>query len=227
MLAAADLHDHRLAQILPRQRVHLGRHRRAEEQRLTIRRDLRDDAIDLRREAHVEHAVRLVQHEHLEVVEHHVLPLEVVDQSARRRDDDVHAAAQLLLLRVERHAAVDRHHRDVGVRGVAAEALLHLHDDRLAQILSRQRLDFRRHRRAEQKRLPEPRHLGHDAIELRGESHVEHSVSFIEHENFEVVEDDVLPLHVIEQSAGSCNNDIDSRAELLRLRLDSNATKHG
>ena len=107
--AAAHLHDDRLAQILPRQRLDFGRHRGAEQQRLAVARDLGDDAIDLRREAHVEHAIRFVEHEHLEIVEHDVLPLEMIDQPARRRDDDVDAGAQLLLLRIERHAAVHRH----------------------------------------------------------------------------------------------------------------------
>ena len=98
VLAACErtshLHDDRLAQILARERLDLGRHRRAEEQRLPVLRNLGDDAIDLRREAHVEHAVGLVEHEHLEIVEDDVLALEVVDQPARRRDDDVDAGAQ-------------------------------------------------------------------------------------------------------------------------------------
>ena len=124
--AAAHLNDDRLAQILPRQRLDFGRHRRAEEQRLPIARDFGDDAIDLRREAHVEHAIRFVEHEHFEIVEHDVLPLEMVDQPARRRHDDVDAGAQLLLLRLERHAAVDRHDAQVGVARVLVNALFDL-----------------------------------------------------------------------------------------------------
>ena len=123
---ASDLDDDRLAQILPRQRFDFGRHRRAEEQRLPVARDLRDDAVDLRREAHVEHAVRFVEHQHLEIVEDDVLPLEMVDQSTRRRDDDVDAGAQLLLLRLDRHAAVDRGGVELGVPRVLLHALLDL-----------------------------------------------------------------------------------------------------
>jgi hypothetical protein len=136
--AHSDLNDDGLAQILARQRLDFGGHRGAEQQRLTVLRQLAHDAVDLRREAHVEHAVRLVQHEHLEVVEHHVLPLEVVDQAARRCDDDVHAAAQLLLLRVERHPAEHRRDGDRRMSGVFAKALVHLH----AQ-LARRRQDER------------------------------------------------------------------------------------
>jgi hypothetical protein len=126
-VAPAHLHDHRPAQVLARQRLDLGRHGGAEQQRLAIRRDTLDDAIDLRREAHVEHAVRLVEHQHLEIVEHDVASLEMVEQPAGRRDDDVDAVAQRLLLRLVGHAAEDRDHVELRVPAVVAEARLDLH----------------------------------------------------------------------------------------------------
>ena len=109
--AEPHLHDDGLAQILPRERLDLGRHRRAEEQRLPVFRDFGDDAIELRREAHVEHAIGLVEHEHFEIVEGDVLALHVVEQPAGGGDDDVDAGTQCLLLRTERNAAV--HHGDL------------------------------------------------------------------------------------------------------------------
>ena len=135
---AAHLNDDRLAEILPGQRLDFGRHRGAEEQRLPVARDLADDAVDLRREPHVEHAVGFVQHEHLEIVEHHVLPLEVIDQATGRRDDDVDAGAQLLLLRLDRHAAVHRHDAQCGVSRVLVHAFFHL-DAQLARRREHQR----------------------------------------------------------------------------------------
>ena len=124
--AASDLHDDRLAQILARQGLDFGRHRRAEEKRLPIRRDLGDDAIELRRETHVEHAIRFVEHQNLEIIEDDVLPLHVIEQPARRRDNDIDALAELLLLRVQRHTAVDRDDPDLGMASVFLEALFDL-----------------------------------------------------------------------------------------------------
>jgi hypothetical protein len=67
-----------------------------------------DDAADVVDEAHVEHAVGFVQHQDLDVAQVDGLLLHVVEQPARRRDDDVHAAAQVLDLRVDVDAAEDR-----------------------------------------------------------------------------------------------------------------------
>jgi hypothetical protein len=63
-----------------------------------------------------------------------------------------------------------------------------LHNHRLAQVRSGERLHFRRHRRAEEESLPVGWDLAHDPIELRREPHVEHAVRFIEDQDFEVVE---------------------------------------
>src|SRR6266436_1168670 len=92
----------------------------------------------------------------------------------------------------------------------------------LSQILSRECFDFRRHGRAEQKRLAVGRDLGHDPIELRRESHVEHSIGLVENQDLEIVERDVLAFHVIEQPARSGDHYIHSAEERLRLRLDAN-----
>ena len=59
------------------------RHRRREEERLALRGQVLQDAADVREEAHVEHAVRLVEHEDLEVIELRVREAEVVEQAAR------------------------------------------------------------------------------------------------------------------------------------------------
>jgi hypothetical protein len=79
--AAPHLHHHRLAQVLARQRLDFGRHGGAEEQRLPVARHLLHDAVELRREAHVEHAVGFVEHQRLEVREVHVALLEMVEQT--------------------------------------------------------------------------------------------------------------------------------------------------
>ena len=67
---------------------------------------LGDDAVDGRAEAHVEHAVGLVEDEDLDVGERQRAAREQVLEAAGRRDEHVRGAGQLDLL-LEADAAVD------------------------------------------------------------------------------------------------------------------------
>ena len=58
----------------------------------------RDDAVERRAEAHVEHAVGLVDHQRAHVVEVEGATLELVLEPARRGDDDVGLGGGLRLL---------------------------------------------------------------------------------------------------------------------------------
>ena len=91
----------------------------------------------------------------------------------------------------------------------------HLHDDGFAQILSGQGLDLRRHRRAEQQSLPISRDVVDDPIELRREPHVQHSIGFVQHQYFQIVERHVAALHVIQQTTWGRDHDVDSTAQRL------------
>ena len=71
------------------------------------RRQVLEHPADVGQEAHVEHAVGLVEHQDLEAGEAGVGLLEVVQQAARAGDDDVDAGAQGALLRAHADAAVD------------------------------------------------------------------------------------------------------------------------
>jgi len=71
----------------------------------------------------------------------------VIEQAPGRRDDDVDAAAQLLHLRLEAHAAVDHGGAQLHVLAVGAHALLHLrrelargHEDEAAHRMARGRM---------------------------------------------------------------------------------------
>ena len=112
-----------------------------------------EHAPDVGQEPHVEHPVRLVEHEHLELVELRVRMAEVIEQPARRRDQDVDAAAEGVLLRAEPDAAEHRGARDGRVRG------------ELAQVL----LDLRRElaRGREHERARDAARLPHDAVHDR------------------------------------------------------------
>jgi len=105
---ALRLDRHRIAEHFAGKDDDRRRHRRAEEQRLPARGEFRENAADFRQEPHVEHAIRLVEDQVLDLVEFRVRRPHVVDQTARRRDDDVDPAAERVLLRSHADAAVDR-----------------------------------------------------------------------------------------------------------------------
>ncbi len=83
---------------------HAGERRR-EEQRLALLRHAREDRVELLLEAHVEHAVGLVQHQDLDAPESHAAAVQVVLEAARRGDRDVERLPHLRELQPERHAA--------------------------------------------------------------------------------------------------------------------------
>jgi hypothetical protein len=109
----------------PCQLSDLAVERRGEEHRLAVVAQPPHEAIDLRLEAHVEHPVGLVEHEHLDRVEGDELAVDEVLQASRRRHDHV-CGLRLVRLRLQRHAAVDRCNLEI-VAGDQRELLGHLH----------------------------------------------------------------------------------------------------
>jgi hypothetical protein len=101
------------------------RQRGREEQRLPLGGEVLQDAADVGQEAHVEHAVRLVEDQHLETLEAGVGEAEVVQQPAGGRDQDVDAPAERVLLRAHADAAEDA---GAGERGVDGQGLQMLRD---------------------------------------------------------------------------------------------------
>ena len=69
-----------------------------------------EDVFDVLDEAHAQHLVGFVDDDGLELVELQGLAAQVVLNPARRADDGVHAAAQLLQLELHARAAVDGQH---------------------------------------------------------------------------------------------------------------------
>ena len=78
----------------------------AEEHRLPVRRHAAEDPVDLRLEAHVEHPVGLVEHEHADVAELDRPALDQVEEPAGSGDEDV-GLPRLVDLAADRRAAVD------------------------------------------------------------------------------------------------------------------------
>ena len=142
----------------------LGRHRRREEQRLPARRQQLADLLDVGNEAHVEHAVGLVDDEDLDAHQHDAAALEMIEQAAGRGDQHVDAAVELLDLIVHRHAADQQRHVELVVDAVLLEALRHLGGE-----FARRRQDQRaRHARPGAAGLEPGDHRQHEGGGLAG-----------------------------------------------------------
>ena len=77
-------------------------------------------------EAHVQHAVSLVEHQHLDLRELHVTTLTEIEQTTWGGDDDVEPTAECIDLRLEAHAAEDHKRAHVHMLSVIDDALVHL-----------------------------------------------------------------------------------------------------
>ncbi len=104
----------------------LGRHGGGKEKRLPVGRAHADDLFDVVDEAHVEHAVHLVEDEDLEVVEAERALLEEVHQAADGGDHDVGAGAHVGALFAVADAAVEEGAAGVGELAKLGEGLVHL-----------------------------------------------------------------------------------------------------
>ena len=82
-----------------------------------------EHAADVGEKAHVEHAIRLVQHQKLEARQLRIRRPEMIEQPAGRGDDDVDAAAEGMFLRAHPDAAEDGRGRQRGVHGESGQVL--------------------------------------------------------------------------------------------------------
>ena len=111
-----------VARVLARDAAGLAVERGGEEERLALRRALLDDPVDRRAEAHVEHAVRLVEHEGADAVERERAARDQVLEAAGSGDDDVRLAGLAGLL-LDADAAVDGADRSAARMGDRAPLL--------------------------------------------------------------------------------------------------------
>ena len=86
------------------------RHRRRKERRLTRFRHRLENRLEIFGEAHVEHLVGFVEHDHLHGLETQRLSADVIERASGSRDDDVDAALERAQLLLHRLSAVDRQH---------------------------------------------------------------------------------------------------------------------
>ena len=104
---------------------HFAVKRGREQKRLTLLRGLGDDGFHGRPKAHVQHAVGLVDDQHVDVAQVDDAALAQIDQATRRCDDNVDALAQLVDLRSVLRAAVQGCHVVIGLAG---DGLAHVAD---------------------------------------------------------------------------------------------------
>ena len=85
------------------------------------------DALHVRQKAHVEHAVDLVEHQHVDSAQGQVALFEEVEQPARRGHDHIDSPVKILPLPAVAHAAVNHGGAQVGELAEVTEGFLHLH----------------------------------------------------------------------------------------------------
>ena len=108
------------------QPTNFRRHGGGEEQRLPVGRQLGDDLLHIRDEAHVQHPVGLVDHQHAGIGQQNAATLEHVDQPAGRGNQHVHATHQQVLLVGHAFAADHQRVRQFQILAVFDEIFRHL-----------------------------------------------------------------------------------------------------
>ena len=94
---------------------------------------------------------------------------------------------------------------------------------RVVQELFGDALDFRRHGRREEQRLAGERHELADALDVGDETHVEHAVGFVDHQELDAGEQQLAALQMIEQAAGRRDQHVDAAHQLVVLVAERNA----
>ncbi len=90
---------------------------------------MRDDALDGWLEAHVQHAIALIEDEHFDAIELDQLAIEEVFEAAGRRDDETHTATKRIELRAFGESADDQRDAHVALGHELAVDLFNLHGE--------------------------------------------------------------------------------------------------
>src|SRR5438874_1879488 len=88
-----------------------------------------DDPADIRQKSHVEHAIDFIEHQNCDVAKMERALLEMIEQAARRGDDDIDAAFQFLALLAVANAAVDHGRAQIGKASIVAKGGLDLRSE--------------------------------------------------------------------------------------------------
>src|SRR5450830_157233 len=119
----ADLDCHGVMQDSIGQMTDVLRHGGAVQQVLALGREVLDDAADVGQEAHVQHHVRFVEDEDLDLGEVDCTLADMVQQTARAGDGNVDAAPERIDLWIDADAAVDGENSEASLVAQVAEVL--------------------------------------------------------------------------------------------------------
>ncbi len=98
-----------------------------EKQRLPVRRQQFADFFNIRDEAHIEHAVGLVDHQNLYAVQHQFAAPEMIQQPARCGDQNIDATVNQFRLVVKGYAANQQGHTKLVIFPIDFKILTDLH----------------------------------------------------------------------------------------------------
>ena len=127
LIVAGDFDKHGIGlEEVRRELLDLGREGGREHEALPVGRKKLQDAGDVGQEAHVEHAVGFVEHDHLDLRELHGLLFDVIEKTSRRRRKDFDPSAKHVSLRTDVDAPVDHAHAKRRVLGVGFEVFRNL-----------------------------------------------------------------------------------------------------
>src|SRR5436190_7630380 len=117
------------------------------------------------------------------------------------------------------------------------EAVFHLLDrrfglgDRVLHGIVHVAIDQTLHRaverRREQHRLVRLLHAIDDLLDLRHEAHVGHPVGFVDHQDFDLGQRELVALDEVDQAAGRADHHVDALAQRRDLRVHRHAAVHG
>ncbi len=86
---AGDLDVNRIFLVRFRQLHDLRRHRRRKQQHLLLLRNFLKNRIDILSKTHIQHLIRLIEHQHLQLFKSQRSSAHMIHHSARRSDDDL------------------------------------------------------------------------------------------------------------------------------------------
>ena len=169
-----DLDPRRILRVTTDEVLDRARNRRREKQQLARRRHRLEDVLDVVTEAHVEHAVGLVENHDFELIQFHGAALHVVHHATGCPDHHLRARVERPKLPLIALAAIDRHahHAPLEQRDLA-RLLRHLHREfaRRAQNQHLHCADLRIHfldrRNRKRDRLARPRRRLADDVATR------------------------------------------------------------
>jgi hypothetical protein len=168
---ASEIDRLRIVEHLARQHCDRRRHCRAEEERLPFSRHQPEDALDVGKEPHVEHAVGFIENEELDVVEPGVRRLEVIQQSPGRGDQHIDTGAHRVLLWRHSDTTIDRGGRDRRVHRHRIERRQYLRrqlagrcDDQRARLSTRPVDQLMKNRQHKRRRLAASRHRAREHV---------------------------------------------------------------